>query len=160
MEASSERSSSSVICTSCTLLGHGPTWPYERAVHGGLHECAIRYEIIVVCLICAVVAASSPASTEHSVPVLTNITLTDRTGKSVRVTALAVTAREYLYQKAPETRTNRDIGQSVWIDCSGKQPSFRFTFFGKVGDREYHVTLDSNGRLKEYRANEYEADMN
>ena len=115
--------------------------------------------ILLLFTVTAPLSSFSDNNIVEKVPVLINVSVRDQNGEAVRLTALAMKARDYLYEKAPETRTNQNIEVSAYVDCSGKQSSFYFEFFGKVGEKEYSVRLDSKGRLKEYRAHEYEESM-
>lgn len=77
---------------------------------------------LIVLLLTAMAALSSFSAdyAQEKVPGLINVAVRDQNGEGVRLTALAMKARDYLYQKAPETQTNQNIQVSAYVGCSGK----------------------------------------
>jgi hypothetical protein len=120
----------------------------------------IHLTLLVACGILALGAGDSHQATDRSsIPVLTQVMVKDRTGETLWPAQLAMTARDYLHKKAPQTRTNENINISALVDCSGEQCLLSFSFWGRPGDNYYVVTLDSKGRVKDYQVKEYEGSM-
>lgn len=83
--------------------------------------------------------------------VFTSVTVKDRQGKTVVVNFLEQSARKYLWEKAPETKTNKNLEVSVYVDCSKKKSSFRFNFCTEIGESQYSVTCDSAGVVTDFQ---------
>jgi hypothetical protein len=70
--------------------------------------------------------------------------------KQVRLEKLQHIAREYIFAKAPEARTNKGLNASAFVDCSGQLKAVHFMFYGKPGEKVYNVWCDLDGKVTKY----------